>query len=93
MRCASGRCPFRSIRRTSSLRSNRSSVQFYPDKIMLAYVHFGTDGSHSHRTDRRPANLFLVRDGLSPGPAFSAVGIEAGFFQRLAQMTYRGALN
>lgn len=32
-------------------------------------------------------------DGLTPGPALTTVGIEAGFFQRLAQITFCGALN
>jgi hypothetical protein len=32
-------------------------------------------------------------DGLTPGAAPSAVGIESGFFQRLAQITFCGSLN
>jgi hypothetical protein len=32
-------------------------------------------------------------DGVSPALALNAVGIEAGFFQRLAQITFCGSMN
>jgi hypothetical protein len=32
-------------------------------------------------------------DGVSPESAFNTIGIEAGFFQRLAQITFCGSMN
>jgi hypothetical protein len=48
---------------------------------------------HFHLVCFGSDHLKKYLDGLTPGAALSAVGVESGFFLRVAQITYCGALD